>query len=150
MRVLRFDRLMDWIDCAGDTEGKESIVRNHRGCGMLRGRRQGCRCSGLSIGTKETESNGDHITHGWGIGCRRARLELLLLDRRRRRLDVGGEPLQTLEKTLAGGGTAGHNVPELVLEFVEFEGLGDLLWVHGYIGGEEEEEGVNIRFHMGS
>ena len=48
--------------------------------------------------------------------------------------------MQTLEKTLAGGGTAGHNVPELVLEFVEFEGLGDLLWVHGYIGGEEEEE----------
>ena len=57
--------------------------------------------------------------------------------------------MQTLEKTLAGGGTAGHDVPELVLEFVEFEGLGDLLWVHGYIGGEEEEEGVNIRFHMG-
>ena len=40
--------------------------------------------------------------------------------------------MQTLEETLASGGAAGHHVPELVLEFVEFKGLGDLLWVHGY------------------
>jgi len=41
----------------------------------------------------------------------------LLLNRGGRRLDVGGEPLQAVEETLAGGGAAGHDEPDLVLEF---------------------------------
>lgn len=31
-------------------------------------------------------------------------------------LDVVGQPCQTLEETLTGGGAAGYDVPDLVLE----------------------------------
>ena len=58
------------------------------------------------------------------------RSEILLLDRGGRGLDVGREPLQAFEETFAGGSAAGHHEPELVLELVELECLGDLLWVH--------------------
>src|SRR6478609_5345732 len=56
----------------------------------------------------------------------------LLLGRRRRGLDVVGQPGQTLEQTLAGGGAAGHDVPDLVLELGELESLRDFLGLHGW------------------
>ena len=51
----------------------------------------------------------------------------LFLDGRGGGLDVVGQPSQTLEETLAGGGTAGHNVPDLVLELGELQSFGDFL-----------------------
>ena len=63
-----------------------------------------------------------------GGGSRRVRL---LLGRGRGRLDVVGQPSETLEQTLACGGATGHDVPDLVLKLGELERLGDFLRLHG-------------------
>ena len=45
--------------------------------------------------------------------------------------DVGGEPVEALEETLAGGGAGGLDVPLAVAEGVEAELVGDLGHGHG-------------------
>lgn len=59
----------------------------------------------------------------------------LLLRRRHWRLDVGRQPAETLDEALAGRGTRGHDVPDLVLELGELEGLSDLVGLEGCGGG---------------
>lgn len=68
------------------------------------------------------------------MGTLRATLlstKVLFLRRRRRGLDVVRQPREALEQTLAGGGTAGHDVPDLVLELGKLQRLGDFLGFHG-------------------
>ena len=58
-------------------------------------------------------------------------LEVLLLGRRGRCLDVVGQPGEALEQALARGRARGHDVPHLVLELGELQRLSDFLGFHG-------------------
>lgn len=56
---------------------------------------------------------------------------LLFLRRRRRGLDVVGQPGQALEQTFSRGGARRHDVPDLVLKLVQLKRVGDFLRFHG-------------------
>src|SRR5690349_15030116 len=60
-----------------------------------------------------------------GTGCR-----LLLRRGSGWRFDVVGEPCQALKKALARGGTAGYDVPNLVLQLGQVQSLSDFLGFH--------------------
>lgn len=71
---------------------------------------------------------------------------LLLLGGRWRCFHIVGEPGQTLEQTFSRSRARWHDVPDLVLELVELQGISNFLWFHGVsdvlLVGEYKEKTV--------
>src|SRR3569833_209169 len=66
------------------------------------------------------------VVDGLGTAC-----ALLLLRRSWRGFDVVRQPGEAFQQALAGGGATRHDVPDLVFQHRQLQGLGNFLGFHG-------------------